>query len=251
MMGRTHAATGAAAGCGVALLHGVAIGVHDPALVTMATVVGTGAALAPDIDHRSATATHAHGPLSRALGWFIRRASAAVYRLTATAADNSASGEHRHLTHTPVFAFVMGSVAAVASALWWQAAVVIVWMMTSLALHGVATVVPGVQTRRNLTTWITVSALATLLTWCLFSFTAPPGTLLGFTFGAGWLVHILGDALTHAAAPLAWPLKVQGQRWRMLGLPHLLRFRTGSWIEHLITVASWAVPAGTIYALVA
>src|SRR5690625_4548538 len=128
MMGRTHAATGAAAGCALALAYGAATGqAEDPALLVAGTLLGTGAALAPDIDHPNATATHAHGLASRALGWCVRKASALAYRLTATEADASDSGEHRHLTHTPLAGLVLGALVAVAGALAWQAAAAVLW----------------------------------------------------------------------------------------------------------------------------
>src|SRR5690606_41412688 len=41
----------------------------------------------------------------------------------------------------------------------------------------------------------------------------------------GVVVGAAGDALTVAGVPLAWPLRVRGARWRMVGAP--LRFRTG------------------------
>lgn len=125
-MGPTHMATGCAlalAGCAAA--HAVGHPVPMPEAI-VSTIVATGAALIPDIDHRSSR-------IARALGVKVGRVvlgpalivawvSARVHEATRTPADRSNRSGHRALTHTAVFAVALGGLLAAGLAVagaWW------------------------------------------------------------------------------------------------------------------------------------
>lgn len=76
------------------------------------------AAYVPDLDHKGSTATRCLPPVSWLVSWVLRKLSGAVYVLTKGPRDENCSGEHRHLTHTVVFAVALG-VAVWAVALSW------------------------------------------------------------------------------------------------------------------------------------
>jgi inner membrane protein len=66
----------------------------------------------------------------------------------------------------------------------------------------------------------------------------PASWLLTAAVVVGALSHLAADAVTDHGVPLFWPV------WRdHVGLPWPLKFRTGSWREHLTTSA---VVAGTL-----
>src|SRR5690606_371388 len=130
MMGRTHALTGWCAGLVVAPLVDAA-GAHQA--VAFATVT-SGFALLPDLDHPGASASRLLGPITKAVSWPPRKASAAPSaRSTGPPADDckgphrplshaslaigprdeDCKGTHRHLSHAGVFAVLLGLLTAV------------------------------------------------------------------------------------------------------------------------------------------
>src|SRR5690606_1991902 len=120
MMGSSHAATGLAVG-GVVLAGlswaGAPIGFAD---VVFGGMVCAGAALLPDLDHPTSTATLSQGPVSAAASRGVRALSSRVWRATRTPWERGGRdgvGVHRHLSHTVPAAAVGGAVVAVAG-LW-------------------------------------------------------------------------------------------------------------------------------------
>ena len=80
-----------------------------PVLVVGALICA-GAALAPDLDHKSATISRAFGPISRgAVRESIDKLSYAVYKATRKQGDPRRSGGHRTLTHTWLWAVLIGA----------------------------------------------------------------------------------------------------------------------------------------------
>ncbi|CAM3864565.1 metal-dependent hydrolase [Nocardiopsis rhodophaea] len=76
-----------------------------------------GAALLPDLDYPTSTATRSAGPVTAVLCRVVRAASSTVWRATRTPADDGGysdgTGVHRHLTHTLPAAAVCWSGAPV------------------------------------------------------------------------------------------------------------------------------------------
>src|SRR5690606_10863349 len=189
--------------------------------VVFGGMVCAGAALLPDLDHPTSTATLSQGPVSAAASRGVRALSSVVWRATRTPWDRGGrdgDGVHRHLSHTVPAAAVCGAVVA-AAGLWWPALALVVWVVFSLAVRGLAACWRG----RRLG-WAEASGAALLL------------TVGGLGSGVGTCVvegvvavvvgeHVRGDALKVAGVPLAWQLRVRGARWRMVGAP--IRFRTG------------------------
>ncbi|WP_067966002.1 metal-dependent hydrolase [Nocardiopsis trehalosi] len=232
-MAPSHAATGLLAG----VLATAALSPLTPAGpldYTAAAAIGAGAALLPDIDHPRSTATRSQGPLTAALSWLARRASAAVHHRTRTAADAATDGMHRHLWHTPAAALALGLAAGTAATLSTAALALITWFTTGLAVRGLAQALPRGADRARLTSWPATTLIALAATALLIGSGASPGPLVGAVLALGMIVHVLGDALTRTAVPLAWPFRVGGRRWAMIGPPRALRFRTGTWPEYVI-----------------
>lgn len=220
MMGRTHALTGWCAGMAAAFVFG-----HDDAgeaVLFGATTAGF--ALLPDLDHPHARASRLLGPLTVVLSRLVRALSAAVYRLTRSAADDaSTAGTHRHLTHTAVFAVALGAATALGTGVggpWVAAGVVLVGLLLAEDALG-DWLLP--ITAAGVVVWVAGTdpsvALASVSGW------------LGVAVALGCLVHCLGDAVTVSGCPFLWPVPIAGERWYELGPPAPLRFRTGAAIE--------------------
>lgn len=219
MLGRTHAATGWCAG----LLLAPHLHAHTlPQAVVVATVCA-GAALIPDLDHPGSRASRIAGPVTQALSAVVQAASRLTYRATRGRRDEYCSGEHRHLTHTLLFAAGLG-----AAVNWWTASTG--WWSVLLVLG--CAVLLAVDAFGD---WMAGVFAAALLLWIsggrALDELAGVSGWLGVAVGAGCLVHCLGDALTESGCPILWPLPILGETWFELRPPRLLRFRTGGGVE--------------------
>ncbi|MCT2591460.1 metal-dependent hydrolase [Streptomyces sp. N2-109] len=240
MMGPAHSLSGAAAWLGV----GAAAAALDHRMPWPVLVIGTlicaGAALAPDLDHKSATISRAFGPISRVLCGVIDKLSQAVYNGTRTSGERRRSGGHRTLTHTWVWAVLIGagfSAAAVTGGRW--AVLVILFIHVVLAVEGLLWRMARVSS--DVLVWLLGAASA----WILADVLAKPGNGADWLFHAdgqeylwlglpvvlGALVHSVGDALTVSGCPILWPIRIGGKRWYPLGTPRFMRFRAGAWVE--------------------
>lgn len=199
-----------------------------------------GAALLPDIDHPASTATRSAGPVTAVLSRCVRAASSAAWRATRAPGDDGGyrdgTGAHRHLTHTLPAAVVCGLAAGVA-ALHWVGAAVVVWVLLSLAICGAEACTPA----RGRLDWGTRALVSAAGAGVVMALAQPHPALLGVLVAAGMVVHVLGDWLTPAGVPLAWPLCHRGRRWWMWRSP--VAFKTGDcWQE---TAVRWACWSGT------
>ncbi|MEV5300278.1 metal-dependent hydrolase [Amycolatopsis methanolica] len=245
MMGRTHALTGALAGLLVGRLIGLAPDGQEPgtaATVAACAALGpfaaltAGYALVPDLDHRSSAAIRLLGPLTRLLSRGLRSASRRLYEHTKGPSDEG-GGEHRHLTHTLVFAVALGAACAVTTAIWGPWAV-LGWLSFGLLLAldrlgPVALAAYGAGAVAWLPTTVSSSDLPG--GQALLAALEASSGWLGLAVALGCLVHCLGDALTESGCPLLWPfLRIRGETWYEIRPPRWLRFRTGRRFERLV-----------------
>lgn len=251
MMGPAHSLSGAAAWLGV----GAAAAAYDrpmpwPVLVGGAFICA-GAALAPDLDHKAATISRAFGPVSKGLCGVIDKLSAAVYKATRMKGDPRRSGGHRTLTHTWVWALLIGagtSALAVLGGRWAVLAVLFVHMV--LAIEGLLWRAARVSS--DILVWLLGAASAWILSDILAEqganwFFSEPGQeflWLGIPVVLGALVHCAGDALTVSGCPVLWPIPLGRKRWYPLGPPKFLRFRAGAWVEIKVLMPVFMVLGG-------
>lgn len=233
MLGRTHALTGAAAGVAIAPLAGL----DTLPRVTVFAAVCAGWALVPDLDHPSSSASRLLGPLTRLLSAGVRAATGAFYRLTKGPHDED--GLHRTVTHTALFAVLVGVL------LGWGGSVS-PWVTVAAAAFGV------LLAADRLGAWLLAAIAGVLLLW-FGSGTSPAAMLaqlgglswtVGIAAGLGCLVHVLGDMVTRSGAPLLFPAPIRGETYYELRPPRFLRFRTGGAVENwIVTPAALAALA--------
>lgn len=114
MMAKGHFISGAAAGLLVAplvpfpVIEGANQGVRGTGLVAAYAVLVAVFALFPDIDHRPATISRCLGPITWLLCRLFMFLSKVAYQATRTEKDRP-EGCHRTLTHTTLFAVVLGA----------------------------------------------------------------------------------------------------------------------------------------------
>jgi LexA-binding, inner membrane-associated putative hydrolase len=240
MMGPAHSLSGAAAWLGAGA---VAAAMDHPMpwpVLLAGALISSGAALAPDLDHRSATISRAFGPISRALCGVIDKLSEAVYNATRGQGERRRSGGHRTLTHTWPWALFLGagfSAAAVFGGRW--AVLVILFIHMVLAVEGLLWRAARVSS--DILVWL----LGATSAWILADILDKPGNgsdwlfagqgqeylWLGLPIVLGALVHNIGDAITVSGCPVLWPVPIGGKRWYPLGTPQFMRFRAGARVE--------------------
>ncbi|MDF9811976.1 metal-dependent hydrolase [Streptomyces sp. SPB162] len=240
MMGPAHSLSGAAAWLGVGA--GAAALDHPmpwPTLVVGALICA-GAALAPDLDHKAATISRAFGPISKALCEIIDKLSYATYKATRMKGDPRRTGGHRTLTHTWLWAALIGggcSAAALLGGRWAVLGILFVHMV--LAVEGLLW--RQARASSDVLVWLLGATAAWMLADVLddpgngrdWLFTEPGQHYLwiGIPIVLGSLVHCIGDALTVSGCPVLWPIPIGRKRWYPMGPPKFMRFRAGSWVE--------------------
>ncbi|MBB4893268.1 membrane-bound metal-dependent hydrolase YbcI (DUF457 family) [Streptomyces olivoverticillatus] len=253
MMGPAHSLSGAAAW--LCLGAAVAAAGHPMPwpVLAVGAMICAGAALAPDLDHKSATISRAFGPLSRALCGIIDALSHSVYKATRMKGDPRRNGGHRTLTHTALWALLIGAGAsglAMVGGRW--AVLAILFVHVVLAVEGLLWRMA--RTSSDVLVWLLGAAGA----WILAGILNQPGNGSDWLFGdpgqeymwlglpivLGALVHDLGDALTVSGCPILWPIPIGRKRWYPLGPPKAMRFRAGSRVELKVLMPAFMVLGG-------
>ncbi|MFJ9627153.1 metal-dependent hydrolase [Streptomyces sp. NPDC091280] len=240
MMGPAHSLSGAAAWLGVGAATAAAGHPMPWPVVLVGALICAGAALAPDLDHKAATISRAFGPVSRTVCEVVDKLSYAVYKGTRKAGDPRRNGGHRTLTHTWLWAVLIGAGSAGVAILggrWGVLAILFVHMV--LAIEGLLW-----RAARGSSSDILVWLLAATSAWILAGVLDKPGNgsdwlftdqhqylWLGLPVVLGALVHDIGDALTVSGCPILWPIPLGRKRWYPIGPPKVMRFRAGSWVE--------------------
>ncbi|EMF01743.1 metal-dependent hydrolase [Streptomyces mobaraensis NBRC 13819 = DSM 40847] len=251
MMGPAHSLSGAAAWLGVGA---AAAGAGHPMpwpVLAVGALICAGAALAPDLDHKSATISRSFGPISRALCGVIDALSHSVYKATRGKGDPRRNGGHRTLTHTAVWAVLIGvgtSLLAVEGGRW--AVLGILFVHLVLAVEGLLWRMA--RTSSDVLVWLLGATSAWILAGVLdrpgngshWLFTDHPYLWLGLPIVLGALVHDIGDALTVSGCPILWPLPIARKRWYPVGPPKSMRFRAGSRVEVKVLMPLFMVLGG-------
>ncbi|MFC4561618.1 metal-dependent hydrolase [Nocardiopsis mangrovi] len=189
MMGHSHALSGVVGWMAVVPLlqgtefFGVGFDLGSGEIIA-GGLVCAGAALLPDIDHKSATVTNTYGVVTRTLG----------------ALFNWLFGGHRNGTHSLLFALLMGALTQ-ALALWSDLAVqIFVFLLIGIAFNGL-----GFGMDKNKTAAEVINALVTAgITLALFT-NDVNYTWMGLAVAFGCLLHFIGDMVTEMGVPLLWP----------------------------------------------
>lgn len=208
MMGRSHLVAGVIVGELVARAAGVATVDGQVMLAGLGAVGG----LLPDIDCGSSTITRMLGPAGWLLSHAMRGFSHVLYRMTKGPRDEPGAGEHRHASHTLIFAVLVGAVLAAVCWPWAGSLPVSPW------LAGVA--LASGCTSHCVTDAFTVAG-------CPFLFPLP---IAGETW---WEVRLLGPLSFHtgsAVERLFWrPLFVVAAVALIPGMLPLLAESTHHW----------------------
>ncbi|MFD6099700.1 metal-dependent hydrolase [Nocardiopsis flavescens] len=189
MMGHSHALSGVVGWMAVVpLVQGTQFLGLDfnlgPSEIIAGSLVCAGAALLPDVDHKSATVTKTYGKVTEMLSDML----------------SFLFGGHRMGTHSFFFAVLMGVLVQLL-ALWSELAVqIFVFLLIGIALQGL-----GFGLDKNRTASGIINALATAaITLALYS-AGTNYTWLGLAVAFGVVLHFFGDMVTKMGVPIFWP----------------------------------------------
>lgn len=205
MLGKGHLLLGAAGWLAVGAPAAELLGYElDAAELAAGAVVGSGAAMLPDLDHPQATVSRSLGPLTAV-------PAAVLGNLT---------GGHRQGTHSLLFAALAALACALALALTSGP-----WVALGICFF-FASLVVCTLTEADGAVCAVLSALvaATLIT------VAPQQEWIWLAVGGGCLLHMLGDVLTPGGVPPLWPLSSARLSLPVIG-------ETGDWREKLVACA--------------
>jgi membrane-bound metal-dependent hydrolase YbcI (DUF457 family) len=230
-----HSATGAAGGAMLVLIPGL---VNTPVDVVVSIIGCAGFALLPDIDHPKATAAQTFGWPSKFIARLIEKLAAWVYISTRSGRDQVRQGGHRTLTHTLLFAILMGVLTFYLAGNK-LALCIILFLGLCWGIRGFFPKTLA-RTRFKLLPRKIRKAFpkgsAKLFLYCMAAIlplgmhagvlALPSALLLALIVLWGSLIHSLGDCLTNSGSPLLYPLPIRRQVWYRFRTP--ARFNTGS-----------------------
>lgn len=225
-------------------------------VLLLGTTVAAGAALAPDLDNYSSTVVSAFGWLGKGVGRLVDALSVAVYNLTKSRREEVKDYGHRTLFHTLAAAILVGIGVSLATAAtgfvkildqqltWGQVwSILIMAIFLNLGLSGLfAKQITKYRAKFGPTLIFLFSIGLSILT----AFLLPEGdrvsySWLGLAVGGGWLVHLLGDAITKQGVPLLWPLRIRGKGWYDVALPSIFRIKAGGTVETVLLLPLFSV----------
>jgi hypothetical protein len=261
-MGPSHVMSGAAIWLGgVALYSNATHTPITPAILLLGTAVAAGAAALPDLDSNSSTIVRSLGIFGKLLYHLVTVVSVTAYEATRTSKDDPAKGGHRTLFHTGIAAIVAGGVTALLTTIaspisFWGAkltggqliGLIIMGILLNVALAGLFGHFIK-KLRSSFGPYLLLLISFGLTVGLAFALPAGNGKTyawLGLAVGGGWMVHLLGDAITKMGVPMWWPLKIHGRRWWDIALPTFMRIKAGGTFELVIlfplfTIASIAL----------
>lgn len=199
-MGFTHATSGTAAWLAVTAAlpaFGTEILPLTPAGIVAGAMVCSGAALLPDADHKSATIAH----------------SIPVLGPLVTDAIGDVSGGHRHGAHT-LLAAALVTAAAIAIGQWHMDIPGIGPTPIGPAIATIALITFAAKARDLVRHWTTAWALGVASAAIVFFFAPDSSVWFPLAVGLGYVVHLVGDALTVGGVPgPLWPITLKPPRW--------------------------------------
>jgi hypothetical protein len=147
--------------------------------------------------------------------------------------DERCEGTHRHLTHTVLFALLLGGAATIGSAAGgWRVVIgVLVFgvLLAADALGDWLMIVAGLAAAILVLSPDPAAHLASVTGW------------IGIAVTLGCVMHCLGDAMTLSGCPFLFPISIAGETWYEIRPPRWLRFRTDGRFERGIVFPLCAI----------
>lgn len=251
VMGPTHALSGAAVWlAGSAIADGFYDFHQSAPELLVGTIICAGGALFPDLDcagsvmknRGGSTVARTFGPVTMVMAEATERIAWGVYSITRTKKDGKRSNGHRTLTHSWLFAGLMG---ALFSWLGYQfgkpALIPILFFMIGLAMRGL---MAEVAKEKGWFVIIVASAVGAFGVARLLPKDSRTYWLIGIAIAAGCVIHTLGDIITKMGCPLFFPIPIKKQVWFEIGVPNKMAVKVGGPFEKKVLAPAFTIIAG-------
>lgn len=244
MMAPGHSLMGATS----AIIASPFLGLSLPQTV-LATLIVAGAALMPDCDQPSTTFGRTFGPISKWITIIIGKLSLLIFNISKTKYDNSRATGHRKLTHTIIYnviiALILFTFLKIVFVQYVVVAILVTLGIRGLFAKGINVYFPvqfnnPKKNGRALKAGRGMAALLGMLSILFLHFNLFNPLQLTILVFIGFIVHLIGDAMTLMGVPLFWPAMIKGQTWYYVKMP--FTFETGGAIEsNVITPITFLV----------
>lgn len=199
------------------------LGVNNPWVLVMVTLVASGFALVPDLDNSASKAKSAFGVVGSVLATVFRSSSLVIQTTIRKKADDANPDPHRGFWHTPVSALLIGAAVYGLTRIEGSVDLPYIGELTTgtaigffvafcaihLMLKGLfEPVVQRVRRKAGMFGGLAAVILSAVLTVILMVNLPPDIDMwwLGVACAYGCIVHILGDAFTKKGVPIWWPI---------------------------------------------
>lgn len=230
MMGTSHAISGGAAWIAV-----TSLGLYEttPTAALLGTVVCAGAALLPDADHHNATIAH----------------SVPVAGKVVAGAVGGLTGGHRKGMHSLIAVVVVIFAMFWLGQLTWQPDGWDVTIHAGAAIATACCIAFATKVLKITKSWLIAWIIGIAVGFGIGLLSPAQAAWLPWCIGTGYLVHLLGDAITVGGVPFLWPVMIKPPKalrktplisniWLSHGAVALpILGKTGSWREWALSVA--------------
>lgn len=218
-------------------------------IVLASIFIVAGSSKMPDLDNTRSSAMSALGPIGQGLSIVFRSLSNMIYAITKTKYDKDTSNPHRGFFHTLVSSvmwfflvlgtasiktkFTMGGTVYTVGEMF---AVLWLFLTTQVALAGIFSKRFKKNKDKGLIGGIInimISLVVSIVLLRLGRTETASYQWVAFSFAIGYLLHIMGDTLTKAGAPILFPLRIKGKRWYDI---RFMKIESGGEFEKIILV---------------
>lgn len=213
------------------------LGSWHPAFITLLCLVLIGGALMPDLDNTNSSAESSLGFIGSGISAVMRATAPIIQGLLHTKYDKDTDNPHRGFYHTAVSACLVGALGVVLCSMPGMAGKVSALVFAFIGTHvALCTLLkkPLKALGKSKILGAVIPFLLTLAVIMVLWRLLPGGTpywKIGVAFGAGWLVHILGDMCTTQGVPVLWPIPIKGKMWYDV---RLLKIKAGGVVENVV-----------------
>lgn len=232
------------------------LGSNNYIVFIAAVIIIVGSSLMPDLDASQSTSINTLGPIGSGLSKMMRSTSSIIQSSIRSKNDSAHPDPHRGFWHTILSGIMIGLITMSLTSV---DVIVFSFKDTEVTIAMVIVIfiiyisiqllmaslfkkfykktkgsIKGKLAMKSSSLIVSIALLILLPSELNYNW-------VGVAVAFGWIVHILGDAMTVSGVPLLFPFKYKGKRWWSFRLP--LGIKAGGWIEMSILVPLFTIIA--------
>ena len=232
------------------------LGSYDKYVFISALIIIVGSALMPDLDAVQSTSINTLGPIGKVLSTLMRGFSSIIQSTIRAKGDSVDQDPHRGFWHTILSGFLAGFLVYTLTkidveffTLGSKSITFATFIVAFIIYISIQLLIASLfkklykKSKNSLTGMVTLKASSLIITLSLLSLL--PSELnydwVGAAVAFGWILHLLGDAMTVSGVPLLFPIKIKGKRWWNHRLPFAIK--AGGFIEMSIIIPIFLIMA--------